>query len=150
MPEIHRTAALEPAEGPATIVVHCSDPRFQPHFQHFLRESLGLEQYALIAVPGGAQFLTLVDYLPKFSWVGWRWVKFVVDLTRTERVVLIAHDDCRWYLDQRFAQDPARVRERQLEDLRRVRAGLSERFGARRVELCFAQLQDGHASFESL
>ena len=150
MPEIHRTPAVEAGNEPAAVVIHCSDPRYQLHFQHFLRESLGLDQYALLAVPGGAQFLTLVEYLPKFSWVGWRWLKFVVDLTKSERVVLIAHDDCRWYISQRFANDEAHARQRVVDDLRRVRAGLIERFGARHVDLYFARLEDGHARFESL
>lgn len=139
-----------PSEGDsATLVIHCSDPRYQPHFQEFLRKGLGLDQYALVAVPGGAHFLTLAEYLPKFSWVGWRWVKFILDLTRPGRVILLAHDDCRWYLDSRFAHDPARLREKVLDDLRRVRAELAERLGpTARIELYFVHLMDGSASVE--
>jgi hypothetical protein len=131
-------------------VVHCSDPRYQPHFQDFLRHGLSLERYALIAVPGGAHFLTLVEYLPKFSWVGWRWVKFTLDVARAERVILMGHDDCRWYLDLRFGHDPARLRERIAADLRHVRAGLTERFPHLRVESYYARLDGEHAAVEPL
>jgi hypothetical protein len=149
MPETYRTPAQPSRVESAPVVVHCSDPRYQPHFQDFLRNGLGLDHYALVAVPGGGQFLTLAEYLPKFSWVGWRWVKFVIDLTRPSRVILIAHDDCRWYLDSRFAPDPARVRDKMLDDLRRVRAELAERLGpTARVELYFARLVGDSASFE--
>ena len=150
MPEIYRTGAVESGDESGVVVMHCSDPRYQPHFQEFLGKGLGLRRYALIAVPGGAQLLTLVDYLPKFSWAGWRWMKFMVDLTRPERLILIAHDDCRWYLDARFSHDPAGMRARQIADLERVRRDLAERFGSRRVDLYYARLEDGRAAFESL
>jgi hypothetical protein len=130
-----------------TLVIHCSDPRFQVPFQDFLRGRLGLSAYALIAVPGGPQFLTLVEYLPKFSWVGWRWVKFVVDLAKARRVILIAHEDCRWYLDGRFGQH-ADVYQKQLVDLASVRAALEERFGNLAVECYYARLDGGQAVFE--
>ena len=46
------------------IVVHCSDPRYQPHFQQFLNTALGLGHYGLIAVPGGKpeQIVSLKSY----------------------------------------------------------------------------------------
>ena len=108
------------------LVVHCSDPRYQPHFQEFLRRELGVTRYALLAIPGGVQTLTLLEYLPKFAWAGWRWMKFLKNLSNPERVVLITHDDCRWYLDNRFA-GPADARERQIRDLRGVRSAVLER-----------------------
>ncbi len=130
------------------IAVHCSDPRYQPHFQQFLNTALGLGRYGLVAVPGGPQVLTLTDYLPKFSWAGWRWLKFLVDLARPRRIVLIAHDDCRWY--HGFLAHGEAGRLRQTEDLRRVRAMLQERFGQVQVELYFARLEGEEAVFEEV
>ena|SRR3989442_132213 len=150
MPEIYRTTAREAKSESGVMVVHCSDPRYQPHFQDFLRSGLHLERYGLIAVPGGPQLLTLSEYLPKFSWAGWRWIKFMTGLMQPERIILIAHDDCRWYLDQRFWGQPAGLRERQIKDLQRVRGEIRERFPNSRVELFYARLEDGRAGFESL
>ncbi len=135
-------------ERSAVVVVHCSDPRYQPHFQHFLRDGLKLERYGLVAVPGGAQFFTLTEYLPKFSWAGWRWMKFMVNLTTPARVIFIGHDDCRWYIENRFVHDPALARDRQIEDLKRARAALAERFERIPVDLYFATLSGDAASFE--
>jgi hypothetical protein len=129
------------------LVVHCSDPRYQPHFQDFLRGELGIPRYALLAIPGGVQTLTLVDYLPKFAWSAWRWMKFVKNVANPARIVLIAHDDCRWYLDNRFAR-PAGARKTQIADLQRVRRAVVERFGPIQVDLYYATLADGHARFE--
>lgn len=150
MPTLYRTQPIPSRIERAPIAVHCSDPRYQPHFQEFLDKGLGLDHYALIAIPGGAQLLVLEEYLPKFSWAGWRWLKFMVDLVNPTRIVLIAHEDCRWYLDARFGHDPLRVRERMIADLRRSSAELKQRFG-QQVEMYYACLRDdGSASFEAL
>ncbi len=150
MPEIYHTALPEVQGDSAVLVIHCSDPRYQPHFQDFLRQGLGLERYGLVAVPGGPQFLTLSEYLPKFSWAGWRWMKFMMDLSKPERVILIAHDDCRWYLDMRFWPQSGGLRQQQVGDLQKVRAELGERFSGSRIEMYYARLVDGRAAFEAL
>lgn len=143
-----RTGPVHPSAESDVVVVHCSDPRYQPHFHQFLTAGLGLERYALVAVPGGPQFLTLAEYLPKFSWVGWRWMKFLVDLSKPRRVVLIAHDDCRWYHDSRFFHPHLTVGDRQLADLRQVRAAFAERFPGVAIDVYFARLDGDQAVFE--
>lgn len=148
MTEIFRTPFS--AEQPSALAVHCSDPRYQMHFHEFLRQHAGLERYALIAVPGGPQFLTLTDLLPKFSWAGWRWMKFMVDIAKPRRVILIGHDDCRWYIDGHFWQYRHKVRDRQVEDLRKVKADITKRFGQITVELYFARVEDDHVVFDSV
>ncbi len=150
MPPTFRTPALAADAQPGAVVVHCSDPRFQPHFQHFLGHGLALGHYALIALPGGAQLLTPNDLAPKFAWACWRWTKFMVARTRPARFILIAHEDCRWYIENGVEADPARLRDRQLLDLRRVRAELAERFPGLPVELYYARLAGGSAEFEAL
>ena len=131
------------------LVIHCSDPRYQPHFQEFLEKGLGLAHYALIAVPGGPQCLTLFEYLPKFGWAGWRWVKVMEEVARPERIILIAHDDCRWYLTMGFVRDAERLRERQIADLKAAQAKLTERFSTA-VDLYHARLEGEQAVFEKL
>jgi len=142
-------SAYTPREQPDALVIHCSDPRFQKHFHEFLRAGLGLDTYGLVAVPGGAHFLTLLDYLPKFSWVGWRWVQFLVELARPRRIVLIAHDDCRWYQDMRFRHGDEWKRAA-LSDLLKVRGGFRERFGPIGVETYFARIEGGEVLFEEV
>ena len=131
------------------LVIHCSDPRYQPHFQEFLQTGLGLAHYALIAVPGGPHCLTLSDYLPKFAWAGWRWVKVMERVAQPERIILIAHDDCRWYVSMGFVSAMTRLRERQIEDLKTARTELVERFSTK-VDLYYARLEGDHAVFENL
>ncbi len=142
---MYRTALVPGISERAVVVVHCSDPRYQPHFQDFLAKGLGLPRYGLVAVPGGCHFLTLAEHLPKFAWAGSRWLKFMVRLTDAGRVILIGHDDCRWYVEQGFARDAAQATERQIDDLAGGAAWLRERFPTVAVECYFARL-DGDAA----
>jgi len=150
MHDVYRSSDFLGSAETGVLAVHCSDPRYQPHFQEFLRQGLGVEHYALIAVPGGAQFLTLMDYLPKFAWAGWRWLKFMADVVAVQRIILIAHDDCRWYQDMRFGLHSANLGERQAADLVRVRAACQERFRNARVDLYYARLEGQRVVFASL
>lgn len=147
MADVYQTSPIGAGGESHVVVVHCSDPRYQPHFQEFLRIGLGLEHYALIAVPGGAQWLTLADYLPKFSWTGWRFLKFVHQVAKADRVILIAHDTCLWYQDLRFAGISGNVKDRQMSDLRRARNSLVERFGQLQVECYYATFEGDRARF---
>jgi hypothetical protein len=144
-----RPVAIDPAQA-TSVVVHCSDPRYQPHFQDFLHRGLELDRYSLVAVPGGPQCLILTGCLPKFSWAGWRWMKFLKTLMDPARIVLIAHADCRWYLENRFMPHPSEAREHQIRDMRQAKAELHERFGRVSVDLFYATLDGDVARFEQL
>jgi hypothetical protein len=144
-----RPVVIDP-DRPAAIVVHCSDPRYQPHFQDFLHGGLKLDRYALIAVPGGPQCLVLAGYQPKFSWAGWRWMKFMKSIAKPARIVLIAHDDCRWYIENRYVPHASEAREHQIKDMRQACAELGERFGKVSIELFYATLDGDTAQFEEL
>ncbi len=148
MVEEHPSGKLDPAVYASAVAVHCSEAHYQPHYQEFLKRGLHLESYAVVAVPGGPHCLTLADTFPAFSWAAWRWMEFLVEQTKAERIVLIAHDDCRWYLDPRFGFDSKGIRERQAADLQLLRRRIEEHFGSKRVDLYFAQLEGGKARFE--
>lgn len=113
----------------AVLVICCSSNVFLPYTQEFLAKQLGLGpgSYDLLAVPGGPQFLLLTEYLPKFAWVGHRWVKFLVERHRLKKVIVISHEDCAWYSDERFVPQFLQklgvgrsLKERQREDLREI------------------------------
>ena len=72
MPSYVSSAKVERAST-GTLVIHCSSNRFQAGVHEFLNKGLNLSSnYDLLVIPGGPQCLTLVEYLPKFSWAGWR------------------------------------------------------------------------------
>ncbi len=147
MPGLYRGKSPLTNVDPEALVVHCSAARFQPHFEEFLVEGLNLKNYSLIAIPGGVQALMLVDYMPKFAWASWRWTKFLLDADRPPRLVLLAHEDCRWYRHL-WPQEP--LKGRILGDLARARGSLQDRFPRSPIELYYARLDaQGHVVFET-
>ena len=119
------------------LVVHCSDHRFQAGHYEFLNRVLNLkENYDLLVLPGGAQALSLLDYLPKFAWASWKWFHFLVDAHGLKRIILIAHQDCGWYKSlPDFLHSTSEPRLKQEEDLRRIRQMLLKENPELSVEL---------------
>lgn len=130
MAEPSYTSQAPLAEHESTVlVICCSSHVFLPSTQEFVEKGLELEpgRYDLLAVPGGPQFLLLTEYLPKFAWVGHRWVKFLVERHQLKRVIVISHEDCAWYSEERFVPQFLQkfgvgrsLKERQREDLREI------------------------------
>jgi hypothetical protein len=85
-----------------------------------------------------------VEYLPKFSWSGWKWFRFLADAHDVKRLILIQHQDCVWYksipLHLHSSPEP---RQRQEEDLRRVRAALAKERPELNIELYYAGWDSG-------
>ena len=150
MPAHYRSKSELTQIAPEAMVIYCSAARYQQHFEEFLVEGLKLENYSLLAIPGGIHALVLLDYLPKFSWVGWRWTKFLVDADRPPRIVLIGHEDCRWY-KHLFPVATRTSIDLITSDLRRAREGLTERFPKVRVDLYYAHIDpQGHVLFDAV
>ena len=149
MSDLYRTKNPLTNVEPEALVVYCSAARYQQHFEEFLVEGLKLENYSLIAIPGGVQVLTMAEYLPKFAWAGWRWTKFLVDADSPPRLILIAHESCRWYKHLLGHGKP--TAESITADLRKARQSLLERFPKVRTELYYARTDtQGHIVFEGL
>jgi hypothetical protein len=123
-----------------TMVVHCSDYRFQASFYEFLNNALNLdENYDLMVIPGGPLSLALFEYLPKFSWASWKWFRFLVERHGIRRLILIQHQDCAWYqtMPVHLHASPE-LRQRQEQDLGRVKTTLKKDFPNLTVELYYA------------
>jgi len=139
-----------PAEA---LVFQCSDHRTGAALRDFLDNGLSLKgNYDLLAMPGGPQCMTLVEYLPKLSWALSKWIRYLVDTHELKRLILIAHEDCGWYKQLPFhllgSSDP---RHRQEDDLRRVKQVLARDFPHLRVELYYAAFDSSdHVTVETV
>ncbi len=124
----------------SALVVFCSDHRFQAGIHEFLSQGLRIaESYDLLVIPGGPQCLTLVEYLPKFSWAGWRWTRFLLEAHELKRLILIAHQDCGWYKElPSHLHESAEPRRRQEQDLIRAEAAIVKEFPHLSVESYYA------------
>lgn len=139
MTDYQLTSALTRG-GTDVLAIHCGDYRFQSAFREFLASALKLEgKYDLMVLPGGPLSLTLAEYLPKFSWSSWKWLRFFVEHHEIRRLILIQHQDCGFYKTMphhlHSSTDP---RQRQEQDLRRAAAALKKDFPGLAVELFYA------------
>ena len=127
-------------QRPDTLVIHCSDHRYQRQFDELVEKHLGCTEFDRLVVPGGPHFLMAASALPKFEWAGRRWLKYLVKNHQIRTLILIAHDDCGWYKD--ISVGPFTIpllRERQLADLRKMPHAISENLPDVAVHLYFAR-----------
>jgi hypothetical protein len=118
-------------EKSQTLVIHCSEPTLQVQFEEFLREGLMIQQFDRLAVPGGPQFLLLASYIPKITWAGNHWLKFMVEKHNIKEIIALSHEDCSWYKELQIG--PIKIpllKERQLVDLGKINQVLRQSFPA--------------------
>jgi hypothetical protein len=137
---------------PTAIVIHCSDPRFQKAFKEFINNELGLKDgdYIPLVISGGAGSLSEPLKLPKeFKFMKERIEYFVKRFDSIKRIVLINHEDCKYYesmknyLGNSFLNRVANLIERQKVDLKSVAKNLLSFFGSRiQGELYYAHFAD--------
>jgi len=82
---------------PEALVIHCSDPRFQTAFRRFVTEELGLRNYAPLVIGGSVHAFGSQQFLPKNFKVLWEQIKFFIKEAGIKQVIIINHDDCKWY-----------------------------------------------------
>jgi hypothetical protein len=149
----HATVRPAPAE---TLVICCSASQYLPATLEFVNTHLGLAQgeYFLLAAPGGAQLVLASEYLPKFAWVGQRWMKFFSERLPIRRIVAIGHDECVWYATSHavpaflHAVMGAAPEKRERDDMGRIASALRELHPGAAVEAYFAgKGRDGAVEF---
>ncbi len=145
-------------KGSAILVVTCSSHATQPYVREFLEQQLKLPEgtYNLLAVPGGPQFMAVSEYLPKFAWVGQKWITFAIEKLKVRRIILISHEDCSWYADERFVSallhklghGDRSAKDRQREDLKEVAAFVRSSMPMAGAEAYFIEkAANGHLAF---
>jgi hypothetical protein len=105
-----------------TMVVCCSDGRFVEATQDFLR-SQGLGRHDLMAIPGGIAEALYEREVPGGALSGAQATELLAKLHHTNRIILLAHADCGYYIQRLGASDA----DRQKEDLSRAAEWLALR-----------------------
>lgn len=78
-----------------TLVIYCTDPRYRRQTHEFLHHHLGLQNPAVVTIPGGvAPLLPLVGFAHKLVK---GWLDLLFQNHRPSRIVCIAHEDCAAY-----------------------------------------------------
>ncbi|GEM_PF-672403 len=137
------------AERIGAVALYCSDGRYGDQFDEFLHGALGLPRYDRLAIPGGSAPLaghieamreedSLRDQL-----------RFLIDSHALDRVVLIAHSNCGFYL-HRLHVSPANIRARQEADLATAAEAVRAMSSRVEVEAYFADLANGVVTMRSV
>ena len=127
--------------------VYCSDGRVGEHFDDFLQDGLKLPRYDRVALPGGPACLAghpqahleeqgVVDEL-----------KFLVEVHKLRRVVLIAHQGCAFY-KTRLDLDEPRLERVQRADLVRAAAFVHRVTGVKAIDAFFLRIHEGRVVFD--
>jgi hypothetical protein len=98
------------------VALHCCDGRFGDHVDDFMQNGLGLPRYDRLTCPGGP--VALAGRLITF----WELrgveeqLRFMIKAHELERVILIAHQPCAYYLG-RLGVAPEAMEREQRQDL---------------------------------
>ena len=139
--EVYESPLPWNVERPSTLIITCVDGRWRHHVQEFAVNHLKAEpQWDFMAVPGGAQPLTLFDLVPKDFNFFRRRLEGLVAAHGTRRIVAVAHQDCAWYRTFKLGPLTLDLRQRQVADLRRAAARIRELCPGVTVETYFARL----------
>jgi hypothetical protein len=129
--------------------VYCSDGRYGEQFDEFLQHGLGLPRYDRLAVPGGAACLARHFKLYREEEGVIEQLKFLIDTHGVERVVLIAHQECAFYLD-RLGVSPLQLETQQREDMRKAVLRVHTFSPSLRVDAYIAWQNLGRVWFERI
>lgn len=127
--------------------LYCSDGRVGEQCDDFLQNGLSLPRYDRLCLPGGPACLAghpqanleeqgVVDEL-----------RFLVEVHKLRRVVLIAHQGCAFYGTRLELKEP-RLELVQRADLVRAAAYVHRVTGLDAIEAHFARLSEGKVTFE--
>jgi hypothetical protein len=143
------------------LAMYCSDGRWGDAFDDFCHRSLMIPRYDRFAVPGGPAWLTVGMDAPKgvsvqrsdhaalmasLSRSAWEQLGLLVRVHQLSRIVLVAHYGCAFYIE-RLKRDADTCLPIQLEDLKRARAAVKERFPRVTVETYLAMRKGPRMSF---
>lgn len=89
-------------QKPEAIVIHCVDPRFQDAFRAFVKDNFGFQNYIPVVIGGGIHAFGAESFKADYFEIIKEKVKLFVGLMDIKHLVLINHDDCKWY--QQFTE----------------------------------------------
>lgn len=127
--------------------IYCSDGRLGEHFDDFLQNGLSLPRYDRVALPGGPACLaghpeaTLEEQGVADE------LKFLTEVHKLRRVVLITHQACAFYAARMALKEP-RLELVQRADLVRAAAEVHRVTGLDRIEGYFARHVENRVVFE--
>jgi hypothetical protein len=127
--------------------LYCSDGRIGEHFDDFLQTGLSLPRYDRLCLPGGPACIAGHPQAHLEEQGVLDELKFLVEVHKLRRVVLIAHSGCAFYASRLELKEP-RLELVQRADLVRAAAFVHRVTGLEAIEAYFARNESGTIAFE--
>lgn len=127
--------------------LYCSDGRVGEHFDDFLQNGLSLPRYDRLCLPGGPSCLAGYPQAHLEEQGVLDELKFLVEVHKLKRVVLLAHQACAFYKTRLELKEP-RLELVQRADLVRAAAFVHRVTGLDAIEAYFARLNGETMTFE--
>ena len=135
---------------PEALVIHCADSRFQTAFRQFLNEELGITHYFPIVVGGGVHAFGLQNLLPKNFKIVWQQIKFALTVGKLKQVVIINHEDCKWYEHLKGYHPTVSPKHKGMLDLSTAAERIIEDFSGVQVRTFWAAIEDHGIVFSEI
>lgn len=129
--------------------LYCSDGRVGEHFDDFLQNGLELPRYDRLCLPGGPACLAGHPQAHLEEQGVLDELKFLYEVHKLSRIVLIAHQGCAFYASRLTLTEP-RLELVQKADLVRAAAFVHRVTGLDAIEGYYARLVDGTVQFEQV
>jgi len=142
------SVAFDPARIRAASI-YCSDGRVGEQIDEFLHQGLGLPRYDRLAVPGGPACLSGALSVFWESHSAERQLDFLCHVHKLEKLVMIAHEGCAFYLDW-LKVKPEEFAARQAEDVKRAAIRVRQAQPTLKLEAYLARRQDTRVWFEPI
>lgn len=138
------------SEPPKVLAIFCSDGRFDEQCEIFIETELYCPHFDRFLVPGGAAWIVLDWFTFKEHDVAQESVTFLVQVHKTQRIVLIAHDDCGFYHSKHPYLQADKMREKQKTDIRDAKQVILRWFPGMQVDAYYATVAGDIVAFETI
>jgi len=132
------------------LVIHCGDHRFQSAFRRFVTEELGISSYIPIIIGGGVHAFGVQSFLPKNFKILWGQIRFFIRESGVKQVIIINHEDCRWYEKLKGYHPKIQLPLKGKLDLETAALTILKEFGDIKVRTFWAGLEDDGVVFTEI
>lgn len=145
------TAATPFVDGPITdLAVFCSDARFGAQSEEFIADLLGHTRFDRLVAPGGPACMldwTTVLHEDIETMARLKW--FLIENHDIDRVILIAHEGCAYYIIK-LGVEPDELLQKQQSDLGRLADRIRDVKPGLRVDAFLALIDGDRVVFEAV
>lgn len=125
------------------LAVFCSDERFVDASLSFLKSTLNIRKFDLIVTAGGPAFIN-AD-VPALMGN----LNLLKEEHKLSTVVLISHEDCKYYVKKYANSDSGEIIKYQQKDLQDAKQKVLKLYPGLKVEIYFARIAGSNITFEN-